>query len=304
MRPWISISILSSLALVPAATGEEISASHRAQARELLRAMELGEQFNSSLPLMIDVMARQNQGMTRYREVIDAWIRRYMTWEAVEPEMVELYAQTFSEPEMRELVAFYGTPVGKKTARAMPQLTEKGMVIGQRIGQAHAEDLRRMILEHDSAQAGASSVPAAVESAESDRTAQKNSLAAMRDVGTAMMSWLTDQVTAPDWKARPEEAAPAGANWSRCPSISYDALHALLSPLYMLEIPRQDGWGHALEFCLDPHAGGGSFGLGVRSPGRDGRFESVDFVEGKFDPALMDRDIVWLDGYFRAWPQP
>ena len=40
----------------------------------------------------------------------------------LEPEMVKLYTNGFSEAELKELLAFYQTPVGRKVLEQMPQL--------------------------------------------------------------------------------------------------------------------------------------------------------------------------------------
>ncbi len=48
-------------------------------------------------------------------------------------EMIPLYARHFTPAEMREMAAFYKTPVGAKGLRLMPQLMGEGMQIGQKI---------------------------------------------------------------------------------------------------------------------------------------------------------------------------
>ncbi|KQQ46404.1 hypothetical protein ASF61_18615 [Duganella sp. Leaf126] len=46
---------------------------------------------------------------------------------------VPLYARTFSADELKQIAAFYRTPVGAKMLSAMPQLMGEGMQIGQQI---------------------------------------------------------------------------------------------------------------------------------------------------------------------------
>ncbi len=139
---------------------------------------------------------------------------------------------------------------------------------------------------------------------EADRAASRRTMNALREVGQAMANWATDELDRPGWTEPAEKQAPAGANWSLCPRISYEELQAVLVPGYLEELPRQDGWGHPLDFCLDRAAGRMHFAMGVRSPGRDDRFEGSDYAKlGKFHPALVDRDVVWLDGLFVTWPE-
>lgn len=48
-------------------------------------------------------------------------------------ETAKLYARHFTAPELRQIAAFYKTPVGAKMVAAMPQLSAESMQMGQRI---------------------------------------------------------------------------------------------------------------------------------------------------------------------------
>lgn len=120
-----------------------------------------------------------------------------------------------------------------------------------------------------------------------------------------MFSWLVDAIESADASAA-EDPADDGKSidWSRCPAISYDELAALLVPAYTKELHRRDGWGHPFEFCVNrDHLGASRYVVGVRSPGRDGRWEGDGYPIGRFEPEDVDRDLVWLDGFFITWPE-
>lgn len=48
-------------------------------------------------------------------------------------EVVPLYARYFSPDEMKQLAAFYRTPIGRKSLQVMPKLMGEGMQAGQRV---------------------------------------------------------------------------------------------------------------------------------------------------------------------------
>jgi hypothetical protein len=48
--------------------------------------------------------------------------------------MAVIYMDTFSHEEIKELLAFYATPVGKKLADKSGELAQKGMTAGQSWG--------------------------------------------------------------------------------------------------------------------------------------------------------------------------
>jgi uncharacterized protein len=49
--------------------------------------------------------------------------------------MADLYMTEFSQEEVKSLLAFYATPIGKKLAEKTPVISEKGQIIGKEWGQ-------------------------------------------------------------------------------------------------------------------------------------------------------------------------
>lgn len=178
-----------------------------------------------------------------------------------------------------------------------------------------------------------------------DLTKQKETIADIRNVGTAMFSWLTDQVGEnhdPGF-GRPQtpEISPQKANFvvqntetlnyqtgrsnvghptylyaqekkdynvENIPLISLDELKKLLHPsdtfFYIIEIPEKDAWGNPYEYrlkqgnaVLDPQV------MVIRSPGRDGKYESSIYQTAPFPSDNFDADIVWADGFFVRWAE-
>jgi hypothetical protein len=60
-------------------------------------------------------------------------------------DLVSMYVAEFTEQEVRDLVKFYQTPLGKKTADKMPILTSKGAQLGASKVDAHKAELQQMI---------------------------------------------------------------------------------------------------------------------------------------------------------------
>ncbi|MFT8246365.1 DUF2059 domain-containing protein [Roseomonas sp. BN140053] len=54
-----------------------------------------------------------------------------------------IYVANFTVEELRELAAFYTTPLGAKTIRIMPQMVEQSMAAGQAWGQRVAREVLR-----------------------------------------------------------------------------------------------------------------------------------------------------------------
>lgn len=136
-----------------------------------------------------------------------------------------------------------------------------------------------------------------------DIEAQKRTVTDIFHTGTAMFSWLTDQVSAGAAGQSQTETTTRMVDFANYRLISHRDLAKLLVPTYMEAVPERDGWGHPYEFylnverILEPKAV-----MGVRSPGRDGRFSSTKYEVIRFPVNYFDEDIVWTDGYWARWP--
>lgn len=53
------------------------------------------------------------------------WLREFFSWERIRELYAGIYMEVFTEEEMRELIAFYQTPLGQKVLAKTPELVEK-----------------------------------------------------------------------------------------------------------------------------------------------------------------------------------
>lgn len=139
--------------------------------------------------------------------------------------------------------------------------------------------------------------------ASTDQQAQARTVADIRNTGTALFSWLTDQVgfAAPGSTRIP--ASVTAVHFPDYPEISHADLQSILVPMYMQQVPERDGWDHPYDFRLNVDEPLSPNVMAVRSPGRDGVFSGDSYTVTPFDPALFDEDIVWTDGFFVRWPE-
>ena len=54
-----------------------------------------------------------------------------MTWSDLEPAMVKIYQDNFTQEDINGLIAFYKTPLGKTTIEKMPLVMQQSMAVGQ-----------------------------------------------------------------------------------------------------------------------------------------------------------------------------
>jgi hypothetical protein len=238
-------------------------------------------------------MILQDPDMSPHRELVRGWFQKVFSKAEIESDLVNLYMERFSEKELREIAAFCKTPAGRKAIAAMPELIREASEIGMKRAQEHGYELDEMIAQ---AKEGSESQPAAI-----DGDAQKRTVADIRNTGTAMFSWLTDQVGAA--AAGQSQTEIGDVDLDDYPVLSRDEVQSILLPQYMQTVPERDGWGNPYEYYLNVENPLAVHVMGIRSPGRDGRFSADSYTVTSFDPSEFDEDIVWADGFFVRWPQ-
>ena len=169
---WLTLAAFapfaSAQAPTPAAPGRTPSppapsAAQAAAAIEVLKSIRMDQSIPGTTAAMIDSEISRNPGMAPYREIMLQWLRKYMTWDAMRPELVRLYTDTYTEAELKQLAAFYKTPLGQKTLTKSPELLQRTAMIGAKLGQEHGEELTKamsarreeLLKEQEKAQAAA-----------------------------------------------------------------------------------------------------------------------------------------------------
>ncbi|HEX5715890.1 MAG TPA: DUF2059 domain-containing protein [Thermoanaerobaculia bacterium] len=288
----IAVICLPLLVLVGAAPKPAPISPHEKAARELLQIVG-GEDLAMGGAKATMALILQDPDMAPYKDEVRGWFQKVFSEANIESEMVKLYMDRFSEKELREIAAFFKTPSGRKAIAAMPDLMEQAVGIGMKRAQEHGYELDEMIAK---AKEERESQPAAT-----DAEAQKRTLADIRNTGTAMFSWLTDQVGAA--AAGQSQTEIGDIDLDDYPVLSHDEVQSILLPQYMQTVPERDGWGHPYEYYLNVENPLAKHVMAIRSPGRDGRFSADDYTVTSFDPDELDEDIVWVDGFFVRWPQ-
>lgn len=73
----------------------------------------------------------QRPTFDRYMDEMKAVMKEELSWEKLEPEMVNVYVQVYSEEELRELNEFYSSPLGRKFIEKTPVLMKATMQMTQ-----------------------------------------------------------------------------------------------------------------------------------------------------------------------------
>lgn len=151
-KSLLSLALLLALS-TPALTAEvdPAKAKQIQQLMELTGAQNLGQQFGKIMTAQIYQVLRAAKPETPERAflVIEEETNNLMDQEspALLASLVPIYDQHFSEAELKKLVAFYQTDLGKKTIAVMPMVMKESVAAGQAWGQAMAPKLMERLEE-------------------------------------------------------------------------------------------------------------------------------------------------------------
>jgi hypothetical protein len=124
-----------------------ISSSHLQAAETMIGLASSPEAYNQSVDQKLEMMFKQfpeGSDLNEARKKLRTFINKYLSWQSIQPELAAMYAQRFTEAELRELISFYRTPVGRKLALIGPQLSQARMEIGQRRMQEHKAEFEQL----------------------------------------------------------------------------------------------------------------------------------------------------------------
>jgi type II secretion system protein G len=131
---------------------------------------------------------------------------------------------------------------------------------------------------------------------------QKRTEADMRNLGTAMFSWLTDQAGA---AAAGQSSTVGSVDFANFQATNPTDLGTVLVSQYIQSVPVIDGWKHNYSYYMNYTNPLGGVGImGIISYGRDGKADGgTSYTVTGFDPTDYDRDLVWADGYWVRYAQ-
>jgi hypothetical protein len=129
--------------LLFAALATTLSANKEAQIERMLKLANVSNMMDSVLQQMQAQLDRQFQPQAttdakkaiveKYTQEIVSTTKAALEWNKIKKPFIELYMKVYTEKELKELIKFYESPVGKKMIAKMPELMQKTMILSQQL---------------------------------------------------------------------------------------------------------------------------------------------------------------------------
>ncbi len=122
-RPLFSIVALGAALGWSAAAADEPSTrvlrpEERMLAYTLLEVAGTPRTMELTLQNSLDAQLQSNPQLLPFRHVFESYLRRTISYEAQKEELARTYLELYTLDEIRELIRFYQTPIGRKKAAA------------------------------------------------------------------------------------------------------------------------------------------------------------------------------------------
>lgn len=113
------------------------------EAEALLDATNMSAVLEQTVTTTVNQLIQSQPALAQKRTVLVQFFKKTLDYEVLKPEIVKIYARYYTAQELREIAAFYRTPVGQKSLRLMPQLMGDSMLLSQRRVQAALPELQK-----------------------------------------------------------------------------------------------------------------------------------------------------------------
>lgn len=144
---FLALAFAAAAALPAHAQPAQPTPEHLAVAVETLEALDMQKQLDASIAMALEMQMQQNPQLRQMEGAMREFFEKYMSWEALKEDYAAIYARQFTIAELRQLAAFYRSPLGQKLAEATPALMQEGAELGQRRVQENLPELMQLVMQ-------------------------------------------------------------------------------------------------------------------------------------------------------------
>ncbi len=158
----MKIIITLLLALMPlnfALAQEQGDTKEKRPAHELLGLLNVERMMFDTSKVAFSPFLKQFKGqgysdeaVKEVSEAADAYFGQVSGDPDLKEEMAKMYEKVYTVEELKELIAFYKSPVGQKSLQLMPSLTQEGGKMGEKYAEKYSagfkEQLNRIMKKH------------------------------------------------------------------------------------------------------------------------------------------------------------
>ena len=99
-------------------------ASHREAVAKLFELTGMQQKIEDSVDNVLALQLAQSPDLKDHEVVVREFLERHIGWQSLEDALTAMYLQEFSEQELNDMNAFYGSQTGRKVIERLPVLVQ------------------------------------------------------------------------------------------------------------------------------------------------------------------------------------
>jgi len=115
-------------------------------ANELLDTILFEKVMDDSINASIQMIIKMSPKMENHEASLREYYNRHMSSATLRYDVAQLYADMFTESELKEITAFYKTKTGKKTLEKLPEIMQRSMELAQSRVMQSLDELQKILM--------------------------------------------------------------------------------------------------------------------------------------------------------------
>jgi hypothetical protein len=149
MKPAYLITALLAASLVLPNLAAADNKGKLEQVEILFKLTRMEQKIDESVASVAQLQLRQNPELESKQDRLISFLEKHIGWNAMKGDITNMYLQTFTEQELKDMNDFYITPTGQKVINTVPQLVqERNRLAMQRLQQNIGELQQIMSADH------------------------------------------------------------------------------------------------------------------------------------------------------------
>lgn len=155
MARHLVLALVAMLVLAPPVAADELTPAKSSDIKRLMEitgSVNMAQQFASATSQQMFAMLKSARPDIPARalavmndELMALFSEKLTVTGGLLDQVTPIYGKYLSHQEIKELLAFYGTPLGKKTIQVLPTILRESMLAGERWGQSLAPEIERRV---------------------------------------------------------------------------------------------------------------------------------------------------------------
>lgn len=135
----LAINLISNVSFAKEPTPKSI--------KKLFEVMQMEKQFKESRKMMTGIQFQSFKGNPEMSKVMSNFQDKYFNWKVIEGDFMKIYSEAFTDNEIKQLIDFHQTPIGKKLIAKQPLIQQEIMKLTMEMTKKHTPELQKTIMD-------------------------------------------------------------------------------------------------------------------------------------------------------------